>query len=265
MVATLSDVELQGRYEAACAVAREAGELARRRFTARVPGTYTLKGYQNFLTETDGEVERLIIERLTAAFPGDTFIGEEGGGNASARVWVIDPIDGTANFARGLTQWGISIAFVENNRMAIGAIHAPVGDELFAAKRGGGATLNGAKLSVSAITDIREASTEVGWSPRLPIPDYLALLTRVMGSGAGARSRGSAALGLAYVAAGRSDAYIELHCQAWDVLAGLLIVQEAGGWCNDFLSDGGLTAGNQVLACTPAIKDEMLKATGFRG
>jgi len=245
-------------------VARDAGDLARRRFNARVPGTYTLKGYQNFLTETDGEVERLIIQRLTAAFPGDTFIGEEGGGNASDRVWVIDPIDGTANFARGMPHWGVSIAFVENKRVAVGAIYAPMADELFAARRGGGATLNGAKMSVSAITDIDQAMTEIGYSPRLPTPDYLALLTRIMASGAGARSRGSAALGLAYVAAGRSDAYGELHCQAWDVLGGLIIVEEAGGWCNDFLAGDGLTAGNQVLACTPALKDALLKATGFR-
>jgi myo-inositol-1(or 4)-monophosphatase len=265
MASALSDSELQLRYEAACAVAREAGALARRRFKARVPGTYTLKGYQNFLTETDGEVERLIVDRLTAAFPSDTFIGEEGGGSASARVWVIDPIDGTANFARGLNLWAISIAFVQDNRVAIGAIYEPMADELFAAKRGAGATLNGTKLSVSAVTDIREAMTEIGWSPRLPIPDYLALLTRVMASGAGARSRGSAALGLAYVAAGRSDAYGELHCQAWDVLAGLILVEEAGGWCNDFLANDGLTSGNQVLACTPAIKDALVKATGFRG
>jgi myo-inositol-1(or 4)-monophosphatase len=260
----LSDGELQQRYEAACAVAREAGDLARRRFTARVPGTYTLKGYQNFLTETDGEVERLIIERLSQAFPGDTFIGEEGGGKASARVWVIDPIDGTANFARGMPHWAISIAFVQDNRMQIGAIYAPIGDEMFAARRGGGATLNGAKISVSAITDMREAMTEIGYSPRLPVADYIALLTRVTAAGAGARSRGSAALGLAYVAAGRSDAYAELHCQAWDVLAGLMIVEEAGGWCANFLAGDGLTAGNEVLACTPAIKDPLRQATGFR-
>jgi myo-inositol-1(or 4)-monophosphatase len=153
---------------------------------------------------------------------------------------------------------------VQDNRMQIGAIYAPIGDEMFAARRGGGATLNGAKISVSAITDMREAMTEIGYSPRLPVADYIALLTRVTAAGAGARSRGSAALGLAYVAAGRSDAYAELHCQAWDVLAGLMIVEEAGGWCANFLAGDGLTAGNEVLACTPAIKDPLRQATGFR-
>jgi myo-inositol-1(or 4)-monophosphatase len=118
-------------------------------------------------------------------------------------------------------------------------------------------------MRVSATTDIRQAMVEVGWSARRPMADHLALLQRVTATGAGFRRGGSGALGLAHVAAGRSDGYCELHVQPWDVLAGLVMVEEAGGWALDFLANDGLKQGNIVLACTPALKDALLAASAF--
>jgi len=259
----MTDHELDIRYLAACAIAREAGDVARRFFETREAGTFQLKGHQDVLTEADGAVERLVTGRLAEAFPGDTCVGEEGGGRYSAATWVIDPIDGTANFARGVAHFCVSIAFVRDGRPVVGAIYAPMSGELFAARRGGGASVNGHPMRVSATTDIRQAMIEVGWSARRPMTDHLALLQRVTATGAGFRRGGSGALGLAYVAAGRSDGYCELHMQPWDVLAGLVMVEEAGGWALDFLADDGLTQGNRVLVCTPGLKDALAAASGL--
>lgn len=255
--------ELNTRFLAACAIAREAGDLARSLLERREAGTYELKGHQDPVTEADRAVERLITDRIADAFPGDTCVGEENGGTYSSRVWVIDPIDGTANFARGVPHFCVSIAFVQDGQPAIGVICNPMVGEVFVARRGGGVTLNGRKVQVSGTTDIGRAMVEVGWSPRRKMEDHLALLQRVTATGAGFRRGGSGALGLAYVAAGRADGYCELHMQPWDVLAGLLMVQEAGGWSNDFLANDGLTRGNAILACTPALTGPLVAASGF--
>jgi myo-inositol-1(or 4)-monophosphatase len=257
--------DLEARLQVASAVALEAGDLARHLFTSRKPGTFSLKGHQDFLTEADGQVERLIAGRLADAFPGDGFFGEEGGGEFRRRTWVVDPIDGTANFARGIPHFCISIALVEDGKVTVAAILDPVVAELFTAARSGGARLNGEPIQVSATTDIRQATVELGWSTRRPMAEYAAMLTRVVATGAGIMRSGSGALGLAYVAAGRTDGYAELHINAWDALAGLLLVEEAGGWTNDFLGNEGLHRGNPVLACTPSLKNTLVAAIGIGG
>ncbi len=254
---------IEERYLAACAIAREAGDLMRRLYEKREMGSYKLKGHQDYITEADGEVEKLIVRRIGEAFPDDTVFGEEGGGQFGARAWVIDPIDGTANFARGIPHFCVSIAFVEDGRIAVGTLCNPMLGELFAAKAGGGATLNGRPMKVSSTPDMRSATIELGWSMRRPMEDYVAMVTRVVKEGAGIRRSGSGALGLAYVADGRTDAYAELHINSWDCLAGILMVNEAGGWTNDFLAGDGLTKGNPVLGCTPALREAIVKATGI--
>ncbi|MCP8937968.1 inositol monophosphatase [Alsobacter sp. SYSU M60028] len=255
--------EANPRLRAACEVALEAGALALARFRDKGSIQVSFKGHQDYLTEVDGLVERLIIERLSARFPEDGFIGEEGGGSGSARVWVIDPIDGTSNFARGIGHFCVSIAYVDDRGPALGVIYDPTRDELFAAERGGGATLNGAPIAVSGIADPRRASVECGWSMRRPIGDYIALMGRVAEMGAGLYRLGSGALGMAYVAAGRTDAYCELHINSWDVLAGLVIVAEAGGAVSDFTAGDYLANGNPVLACSPALAEKLARATGI--
>lgn len=255
--------DLTARFEAACAIAKEAGALARRRFLERPRSQLAdMKGPQDYLTATDSEVEELIRARLLALFPGDAFFGEEGGGSFERNVWVVDPIDGTANFARGIPHFAISIAFVRDNRTEIGAVLDVMHDELYTARRGGGAALNGKAIRVSGLGNIEQATVEAGWSSRLPVEPYIAMVERLKRTGVNVRRAGSGTLGIVYVADGRIDAYCELHINAWDVLAGLLIVEEAGGWTNDFLAQDGLRKGNPVLACTPELAGTMSAATG---
>ncbi len=253
----MSAASLETRFLAACAIAREAGALQRRRFLNRTANAYKFKGPQDYLTATDGEVEALVKKRLADAFPQDTFVGEEGGGVVSERTWVVDPIDGTANFARGVPHFCISIGYVEAGIASIGVIYAPMVDETFAAARGMGATLNGEPMAVSTIDRMDQAVIEMGRSARHPKEIYLDNVGRAMDLGAVVRQGGSGSLAIAHVAAGRSDAIYEVHMNSWDVLAGLVLVQEAGGRVNDFLANDGVTNGNTVLASTPGIAGAM--------
>ena len=261
---TIAAAELDSREEALARVAREAGELARELFSK--PIEIKLKGKQDYITEADGQVERMIISRLQARFPNDAFLGEEGGASGpdsgkSDALWVIDPIDGTANFAHGIPHFCVSIAFMAGNELALGAIAAPMYGELYRARLGRGAFLNDRAMRVTD-TDLKQAVVELGWSSRRPVRAYTSLVERVLATGATFMRAGSGALGLAYVAAGRTHGYCELHINSWDTLAGLLMVREAGGWTNDFLASHGLERGNSVLACAPGLKDVLIAATG---
>jgi len=252
--------ELDSREEVLIAVTREAGELARQLFSK--PVEVKLKGKQDFVTAADGEVERLIVDRLKARFPQDAFLGEEGGASGTGdAIWVIDPIDGTANFANRIPHFCVSIAFMSAGELALGAIAAPMYNELYRARLGRGAFLNERAMRV-ADTDIQQAVVELGWSSRRPTRAYTSLVERVLATGATFLRAGSGALGLAYVADGRTHGYCELHINSWDTLAGLLLVREAGGSTNDFLAREGLTRGNAVLACAPGLKDALVAATG---
>src|SRR3712207_3661471 len=252
------------RLLGASAIAREAGRLAERHLRSR-PKTLQIdfKGDQDYISAVDAEVEALIRTRLQEAFPEDSFYGEEGGGDFGSAAWVVDPIDGTANFMRGIPMFCISIAFVRDGQARIGIIYDPVHGELYAAASGRGATLDGLPMRVSGLTDIRQSTVEAGWSTRLPHDRYTALVQTLKEAGSGVRRGGSGALALAYVADGRIDAYCELHMNSWDALAGLMLVQEAGGWTNDFLAKDGLTEGNPILACTPALASFLAQAMGL--
>jgi myo-inositol-1(or 4)-monophosphatase len=256
----LNDHELDLRLHAAAALAREAGEIAKARFRDRSSFTIGLKGPQDFLTEVDGEVERLIAGRLHKLFPGDGFIGEEGEGRIArgdAPTWVVDPVDGTANFARGVPHFCISIALVHAGGAEVGVIFDPMLDELFCARRGGGAFLNASPIHVSTTKDMKTASIEIGYNMRVGPEKFLAMLADVVVAGSAAQRCGSGALGIAYVAAGRSDAFIEHHINAWDCLAGNVLVAEAGGYVSDFLARDGLSKGNALLTCTPTLLEPL--------
>jgi myo-inositol-1(or 4)-monophosphatase len=256
----IGNEELDAREQALVAVAREAGELAREFFSK--PIEVKLKGKQDYITEADGQVERMIIARLKARFPGDAFLGEEGGAEGTSEaLWVIDPIDGTANFAHGIPHFCVSIAFMAGSELALGAIAAPMYGELYRARLGRGAFLNERAMRVTD-ADTKQAVVELGWSSRRPVRAYTSLVERVLATGATFLRAGSGALGLAYVAAGRTHGYCELHINSWDTLAGLLMVREAGGWTNDFLGSDGLRRGNAVLACAPGLRDALVAATG---
>jgi myo-inositol-1(or 4)-monophosphatase len=251
------------RQLAAAAIARQAGELMHRLFVDRDGIEMSFKGPQDYLTQADAAVERLVRERLLEAFPEDQFYGEETGGTFGDSVWVVDPIDGTANFARGIPHFCVSIAYARSHVPMIGVIYNPMTDELFEARRGHGAHFNGRRMKASPVCDIKLSQVELGWSSRRPAADYAAMLRRVLDAGASFRRGGSGALGVAYVADGRSDGYAELHINSWDCLAGIVMVEEAGGYANDFLAGDGMTKGNAILATSPGLRDAMIAATGI--
>src|SRR5688500_16800927 len=166
--------ELDAREQALVAVTREAGELARELFSK--PIAIRLKGKQDYITEADGQVERMIVERLKARFPQDAFLGEEGGNQGSGpALWVIDPIDGTANFAHGIPHFCVSIAFMAGTELALGAIAAPMYGELYRARLGRGAFLNERAMRVTD-ADTKQAVVELGWSSRRPVRAYTSLV-----------------------------------------------------------------------------------------
>ena len=240
------------RLQFACDVAREAGRRAHSTF-GRSP--VSLKGRHDIVTAMDAEVERFVRAEIARAYPNDAVIGEEEGasGVGGEGVWLIDPIDGTANYARGIPRYCVSIGFVERARATVGAIYEPAVDRLYTAARGGGATCNGETIRVSEVARLDAATVECGWSTRRSNEAYVAMIARVLSAGCAFSRAGSGALGLADVAAGRREAYCELHINAWDCAAGLVIVEEAGGVVNDFFAGEGLVKGNALIATNRAL------------
>lgn len=253
----MSPAELDLRHYAVLGLITEAGRMALDYFNTRDSLGITMKGAQDWLTVADGKVEDFLRQRIKTLFPADAVIGEEGGGVASDAVWIIDPIDGTANFARGDRNWCVSIGFLRHGVPEIGIISAPALDELYIGRRGQGATLNGRPIAVSGATDIGRASVEMGWSGRVPAANYLAMIDRGYSAGASIKRCGSGALGLCRVANGTSEAYVELHINAWDVAGGIIIASEAGATVSDFFAGEGISKGNPILCCTPALADDI--------
>lgn len=258
-------LDLASRANFLRGLAPKAGDLARGGFAARTTGTFTLKGPQDFLTETDLAVENFIRAELGRAFPGDAILGEEGGGDPAAHLWIIDPVDGTANFARGVPHFCVCICFCAHGAPQLGATFHPMTGEFWFAERGKGAQKNGAPIFVTTTTDPNVACVEMGWSRRHSISGYLAAQGHLLTAGANIRRGGSGALALAWVAEGRSDGYIEAAMNCWDCLAGMLMVEEAGGAVLPFGSDttdglarlAALTSPQPVRACTPALANLM--------
>jgi myo-inositol-1(or 4)-monophosphatase len=245
---------LERRFEVAQAACAKAAALAVSMQPPPGIGAGTLKGAQDWLTEADGAVERFLSDAMADAFPEDGFQGEEGGAHrAGALRWVVDPIDGTSNFAHGGSRWTVSLGLIEDRTPLLGVLVAPRLGDSYAGCRGKGATLNGAPIHAAATTELSRAMVECGWSPRRHTPDYIALCARVMAAGAMLRAGGSGALGLAEVAAGRIDAYVELHINLWDVAAALAVLAEAGAVVNGFMAGAGPTQGAPILAAAPGI------------
>ncbi len=255
---------LDRRLETAIRLATEAGRLALS--LAPPPGAAmaSMKGHQDWLTEADGAVEAFLKRELTAAFPEDGFQGEETGtGPAGRLTWVVDPIDGTSNFARGAPRWCVSVGLIDGARSVAGVLVAPMLGETFAARDGGGATLNGAAIRAAATTDLARGMVEIGWSPRRPNETFHALTHGVMAAGAMLRAGGSGALGLADVAAGRIDGYVEMHINLWDVAAALCLLAEAGAEVSPFMEGAGPTEGNPIRAAAPGVAGALRGIAGF--
>ena len=232
----------------------------------------SLKGRHDEVTAMDREVERFIRAAIAKAWPDDAVLGEEDGASVgiagAERVWIIDPIDGTANYARSIAHYCVSIGYVERGVPTLGALHDPSHERLYFAERGGGAWMAegqaaARRLSVSPVASLDAATVECGWSLRRPQADYIAMVNRVLDAGCAFRRAGSGALGLADVAAGRVEGYCELHINSWDCAAGVLLVTEAGGCSNDFFAGKGLLEGNPLLATNGALGDAMAAIVGI--
>lgn len=240
-------------------LAQEAGRIAHTGFGT---SPTSMKGRHDVLTEMDRAIERHVRAAIAARYPDDAVIGEEDGGAPGERVWIIDPIDGTANYARGIAHYCVSIGYLEHGVPTVGALHDPSHERLYSAERGQGAWMNDVRLAVSPCADIGAATVECGWSVRRSTADYLALVGRVMHAGCAMRRAGSGALGLADVAAGRIEAYCEMHINSWDCAAGILLVTEAGGRVNDFFAGEAttaITAGNALIATNHALGDQLAR------
>ena len=247
---------------AAIDVARMAGAHADACFARRDSLVVHDKGAQDYVSAADQQTEALIVEQLSRKFPDHAFFGEEGTKTkpvAGQPVWVIDPIDGTTNFLRGVPLWAISIALVLDNEPEVGVIFCPRQQELYAAARGLGATLDGGKISVSPTTSLARAQVGLGSSFRTAADGVIAVQSQLTRHGADVRRLGSACVHMAYVAAGRLDGYLELHLNSWDVAAGLVLLREAGALTNDYTRGEWLTQGNPFVCGAPSVFPELLR------
>ncbi len=246
------------RAALAAELAVAAGRLMRERLGGGAALDVSLKGPQDYVTAVDREAEALIRTAVERHFPADTLLGEEAGGEVSDATWVVDPLDGTANFAHGVEHFAVSIGFALHGKPALGVVYDPMLDLLFSATVAAGAFLNGKPIRASGTADLSQASLEMGCYRRSPPPaNYTAAVERTLAAGAVVRWAGSAALALADVARGVSDGFYGLHLQPWDALAGILLVTEAGGTVSDFLAGDGLRLGNALLASNAALFDPL--------
>lgn len=234
------------------ALAVEAGQLALS-YREQDDLEVRSKGVLDWVTEADLATERLIRRRISETFPDDHVLGEEGHSDAAHigethATWVVDPIDGTTCFVSGLPSWCVSIACVdEQGHPFLGVIRDPTGAETFSALEGHGVTVNGLGISVPT-KGITDGLVGVGHPRNTPGQPTLSFLRGLFGVGGLFYNSGSAALGLAYVAAGRLVGFFESDLRAWDALAGEVLVRESGGWSTNFMRDGSLTTSKPVLA-----------------
>ena len=250
--------------------AHAAGALLRERFAAGPTALRAKSSPTDLVSEADLAAERLIRDRLSAARPGDAILGEEGGARPptateSGLRWVVDPLDGTVNFLFGIPQWSVSIACEDASGGVVGVVFDPCRDELFAAERGRGATLNGRPVKASQGDDLSRALIGTGFSYEPEMRGRQArVLAELLPQVRDIRRGGSAAIDLAWVACGRLDGYYELGTRHWDRAAGMLLVSEAGGVVTpldrrDEGGEGALAAGR---ALHPGLA--LLVETAFR-
>ncbi|WP_227270837.1 inositol monophosphatase family protein [Roseobacter weihaiensis] len=250
---------MKNRSEAAGEIAKSGGALALEYYN-RVAGLDVVnKGVQDFVTEADQAVETHIRALIEAAFPEDGIIGEEHAPKpgTSGYRWVIDPIDGTANFINSIPAWTVVLAVVKDDQTQIGVIFDPVHDEVFNALRGAGATLNGMSIVCPAGRSIDRGSVGIGRSNRAGIKSTTKLIEQLLTRNGMFFRNASGAISLAYVAAGRLIGYVEEHMNAWDCLAGQLLVAEAGGRIEAQSADDMIANGGRVVAGSAGVFDAL--------
>lgn len=233
--------------------ARAAGDLIVRYVERLDTLSVTSKSRNDFVSEVDQQAEDVIIRTLRKAYPHHAILAEESGAHSGDDYqWVIDPLDGTTNFLHGFPQFAVSIALLHKGRLEQGVVYDPMRQELFTATRGAGAMLNNRRLRVSNRPGLGGALLGTGfpYNDHEHLDTYLAMLKDLIVETAGVRRPGSAALDLAYVAAGRLDGFWEMGLKPWDIAAGALLIQEAGGIVGDFsggpsfMKNGNIVAGN---------------------
>ncbi|WP_435100544.1 inositol monophosphatase family protein [Arhodomonas sp. AD133] len=220
------------------------------------------KGNNDFVSDVDRMAEREIVQTLKRAYPDHGILGEEYGGKANGDyLWVIDPLDGTTNYLHGFPHFAVSIALLHRGAPEVAVIYDPVRQELFTATRGGGATIEGRRIRMRPRRSIEGALLGTGFPFRYPEHQgsYLGMFQSIMGSTGDIRRAGSAALDLAYVACGRLDGFWELGLSPWDIAAGVLLIQEAGGIVSDFAGDNGYLKSGNVVAGSLKLHADLLR------
>ncbi|MBL7063549.1 MAG: inositol monophosphatase [Anaerolineae bacterium] len=251
--------------QTAIIIAHEAGDIVREAFPRTALAHVGFKGAVNPVTETDTAAEELIVGCLRAAFPDHRFLAEEGGGDewraSGPPVWLIDPLDGTNNFAHGFPHVGISLALLMEGQPVVGVIHDPLRGETFAATAGDGAALNGRPIHVSGVEHLESAFLATGfpYDRRTALDNNTERLDHFLRRSQGVRRAGAATLDLAYVACGRLDGFWEVRLQPWDVAAGVLLVREAGGSTTDFAGGPDCLSGEFIVVSNGRIHDQMLR------
>lgn len=249
---------MQPMVNIAVRAARAAGEVIVRQAGRLDRVQVTTKGRNDFVSDVDREAEAAIVRTLRKAYPDHAIHAEEGGreeaaGGPPEYTWIIDPLDGTTNFLHGFPHYAISIALQHRNRLEAGVIYDPLREELFTAYRGAGAQLDGRRIRVPQRKSIDGALLGTGFpfkNQHLFEP-YLGMFERTAQRASDLRRAGSAALDLAYVAAGRLDGFFELGLQPWDIAAGLLLIEEAGGYVGDIFGGHEPLRHGHVLAASP--------------
>jgi myo-inositol-1(or 4)-monophosphatase len=241
--------------------ARRAGDLLLGCFGSLDPSEIEEKGRNDVVSRADRESEALVKEFLLGAFPGDLFVGEEGGvhgRDGDAPAWIVDPLDGTANFVRGFPHWAVSIgrtAGGPGGELVLGVVWDPVKKDLFVAEKGAGAYRNGRRIRVTDPNGLAGAALATGFPFRVQarIDTYLRVFKAVFLEAQSIRRAGSAALDLAYVSAGIFDGFFELGLSPWDSAAGAVLVSEAGGLVTDFDGEGAWRRRGNILAAGPGV------------
>jgi myo-inositol-1(or 4)-monophosphatase len=248
--------------------ARRAGSIINRAALDRTKLEIHSKRANDFVTQVDRSAEAAIIEILRQAYPDHAILGEESGalegkpGGKAEYRWIIDPLDGTTNFIHGFPQYCVSIGLQHRGLMEHGVIYDPSKNELFTASKGGGAYLDDRRIRVAKCASLKDALVGTGFPfkelGRLDL--YVRQMKTIMTSSSGVRRAGAAALDLAYVAAGRLDAFWEMGLSPWDMAAGALMVQEAGGLVGDLSGDSGWLEAGDIAAATPKVFPQLLAA-----
>ena len=249
--------------DTATAAARRGGDVLLSYWRNLPPASVEQKALNDFVSRADRESESAIVDTLLASFPADSIVGEEGSRRtgSSGREWIIDPLDGTSNFIAGFPFWCVSIGVRENGELVGGVVLDPLRGELYRAEKGGGAFRNEERLSVSGRASAESAFLATGFPfrAREKIDDYLAIFRALFLKARAIRRAGSAALDLAGVAAGVFDGFFEFRLSEWDIAAGAVLIEEAGGRLFDFEGGGGYLATGDVVAGSAGVVSDILR------